>query len=330
MSYYNKYLKYKNKYLGLKGGTRFTNPDIFYFIKTKNLEEVRKLLDLGIDVNSRINLINNPDGITLLTYAINFGNLDIIKLLFDRGVNVNSGRLVLSPAIMRENLEIIKFLINKGATINVPDDYSNYDIPIFMAVTTKNPIIVKTLIDAGANINYQNFYKSETVLHHCINIADDYNMIPIIEILIDHGININTKDKNGYTALNKAIILTDRYANQNYLSYMNNYFSITKYLIFESADQNIKDYDKIRYDFIKDFLSKKIEVIKIEKVDKEDLVKRMTCPICYINLSNKILDCGHILCAFCAETLQKSNCPFCSKQIDTKKNIYMEKYKKIF
>ncbi len=66
------------------------------------------------------------------------------------------------------------------------------------------------------------------------------------------------------------------------------------------------------------------------QLDEEQYIKelalRIRCPICYTNECNVALNCGHMLCKICSESI--NTCPFCFKQIVTRLDLYYNKYLK--
>jgi hypothetical protein len=95
---------------------------------------------------SILNIINLQDftGQTTLMKAAWDNNLEIVKLLLERGANVNlqrsSGETALMDAVVKNNIEIIKLLIEHGADINIKDIENQKAID-----RTKDPQIIKML-----------------------------------------------------------------------------------------------------------------------------------------------------------------------------------------
>ena len=80
-----------------------------------HMETVKVLVDRGADVNAL------SHGQTPLTIAIFKGHTDIAKLLIDRGTDVNArsgdGLAPLTTAIDKDHADIAKLLIEKGADV---------------------------------------------------------------------------------------------------------------------------------------------------------------------------------------------------------------------
>ncbi len=62
---------------------------------------------------------------------------------------------------------------------------------------------------------------------------------------------------------------------------------------------------------------------------KEDLVTRITCPICLTNEVKTMFNCGHALCSSCAVKFPVNTpCPKCRKPIQTHIKMFLNKYLK--
>ena len=86
-----------------------------------NINEVRQLLDFGVDVNQMTKQKTSALGNAVFR---NYGN--IVKLLLERGANPNEGdpdMFPLTRAINNESLEIIKMLLNANADMYSEDEY---------------------------------------------------------------------------------------------------------------------------------------------------------------------------------------------------------------
>ncbi|KAK6059999.1 ankyrin repeat protein [Cooperia oncophora] len=82
-----------------------------------NIDEVRKAIDAGYDVNQRDELKRTP-----LFIAVEAKRLDICQMLIERGgavINANCGsecNTALHVAVSQENEEIVRYLLSKGAS----------------------------------------------------------------------------------------------------------------------------------------------------------------------------------------------------------------------
>lgn len=142
---------------------------------------VEFLLEKGCKVDSmgtwRIGLVDITSQITPLWAAALGGNLNIVKLLVDRGADINFrvakdkgsisaiGGTILHAAAWGGNADVAKYLISVGVNVDAagnmptgqPFTLPNKQVtPLFVAAQWGNKEIVELLIRKGANINARN------------------------------------------------------------------------------------------------------------------------------------------------------------------------------
>lgn len=124
-------------------------PVIFYALEHKKEDVVRLLVDLGA------NLESSAAGVTVLMKAVEKAEVETLKLMMEKGVNVNRfGEMGLTPlmtAIEKGNDGAAWLLMNSKADINAKDRLGI--TPLMRAVREGNIDIVKELIKRGADIN---------------------------------------------------------------------------------------------------------------------------------------------------------------------------------
>lgn len=88
-------------------------------IENKHTAVTKLLLTNGSKVNSK----NKKPSNTPLHFAAINGDIEIVKMLLDRGANIDAknqyGRTPLHNAIENKKMEITELLLNRGANINV-------------------------------------------------------------------------------------------------------------------------------------------------------------------------------------------------------------------
>jgi hypothetical protein len=128
-------------------------------------KEALKFISTGrVDFLEEI-LLQNPDidkeytrkGITLLNHAVRQGNFGAVKILLDRGADINKenrGNTPLINAILKRQLLIFHFLIRNGAGIDLPGKRGN--TPLIIAAKNGRLDFVKILIENGAETQIKN------------------------------------------------------------------------------------------------------------------------------------------------------------------------------
>jgi len=177
--------------------------DSFPLIKASSNNN-RYMVENMLSNDGNPNVYDN-NGNNALMYAIENGNVDIVKLLIDKGVyiekpfrfsssNIDSelnGRTPLNYAIFKNNKDVVKLLIKAGADVNKEDD-KGYT-PLVYAKLNKNKEIIDILEKSGA--------KKDITLDKAINIQNK----DVVELLIKEGVDLNRENENGYTPLDIAI-----------------------------------------------------------------------------------------------------------------------------
>ncbi|MCK5563622.1 MAG: ankyrin repeat domain-containing protein [Planctomycetes bacterium] len=184
-----------------------------------DVEKVKAMIDKGSDVNGL-----DEEGRGALDYAVEMGDLKMLKLLIENGADINKinqdkgrfdsgivtdqghepgkkagfGVLHYAACLENENIEITKYLISKGADLNV----KNIELglpPIVIALYNSNHETAKVLVEAGAELNYKPMYSDskENIIHY----AARRGRVDQIKMLLELGIDIETKDEEGNTPL---------------------------------------------------------------------------------------------------------------------------------
>ncbi|KAJ7273921.1 ankyrin repeat-containing domain protein [Mycena rebaudengoi] len=144
---------------------------------------VELLLKKGVDVD--VNLLDVKYGNSLRAASYH-GNEVVIRLLIERGANVNaqSGEdgNALQAAVAGRNPEVVKLLIDNGADA---------------ALEGRNTEIVKLLIDNGADVN--------APVGAMLQAASWWGNTDIVKLLIDKGADMNAQGGEHGNALQAAV-----------------------------------------------------------------------------------------------------------------------------
>ncbi|KAL2740342.1 hypothetical protein V1478_000483 [Vespula squamosa] len=179
------------------------------------------LIELGTDVNGVIDSHEN------LKAPLHFAHdLSVVKLLIDKGANVNiKDKFNSTPLHYANHLSIVKCLVENGADINAKNNEGN--TPLHTAV---NFPIVEYLVEKGADVNIPNF-RGYTPLHFAKNVI-------IAEYLIEQGANIKAIAKDGKSVLH-SIIEINTYYDSNFIELSN----LIQFLIEKGINIDITDND---------------------------------------------------------------------------------------
>lgn len=123
-----------------------------YLLFSNNYTDVRKGVDLGADVNSRLR------GSTPLYDASRKNNMDILYLLIHRGADVNAishGETALHKVVQFGNLKFAQALLKAGADPDIKDTIRG-NTPLHYAVSRQDSNMIALLMKYGADMYIQN------------------------------------------------------------------------------------------------------------------------------------------------------------------------------
>jgi len=157
-------------------------PDIYSSVALGEKEKVEQFLTANPEL---VNTDKNWYGMTPLHVAARYGRLEIVKLLLDRGADINAGdkrgmtgsqQTPLYAALSANQFEVEKYLLEKGADVNSANSHGK--TPLHLAATHRDVRTVRLLLDHGANVLAQDSDKKIP-----FDLAADRNRKEIAELI---------------------------------------------------------------------------------------------------------------------------------------------------
>ena len=178
-----------------QGNTYGRNNLLSYAAKSGNVDEVKRLLAAGVNVNAR-----DAEGFTPLLETAFAGNVEMAKVLISAGADVNAeknGDTPLYAAAMHNSKNLAELLIANGANVNAGAKFG--DLPIDIASQFGYKDMVALLIDKGSSVN------SRTINGFTpLDAAVAGGRVDVAKFLIAHGADVNAKTSTGWTPLQFA------------------------------------------------------------------------------------------------------------------------------
>ncbi|GEM_PF-2795672 len=144
-----------------------------------------------------------------LHHAARSGNLDEVRRLIKAGHDVNArdekGDTPLHIAVAIRDSDIVDCLLSCGAGVNSHDKAGM--TPLHSAIISNNPTVVKSLVKNGADLS-RGMVGDGTVLHDVITIWSSHrnasNKAEIVRILLNGGVDMHAVNGMGNNALDEA------------------------------------------------------------------------------------------------------------------------------
>ena len=205
------------------------NKKIFEYIKDGKIQGVEKCINENHQIlNSKSSLGDTP-----LILAVKKGNIQIIKLLLNKGANPNEKDdennwtplyWAINNIYINNNYEIVEILIKKKSSLKIKDKFGY--TPLHWAAKKNEFRICKLLINQR-KININSKTKTGFTPLMLSVVDDDEEAVKITSLLIANGAEVDLQDDKGRTALIYAVI--------------NNSLPNIKILLNSKANVNIAD-----------------------------------------------------------------------------------------
>ncbi|XP_038206658.1 L-asparaginase 1 [Zerene cesonia] len=158
----------------------------------------------------------------LLLYAIEHDDARAVKKMLDMGADVNAqnseGRTVLHEAIIKGNLSIIEYLLKNGANVHLKTRCGVS--PLLTAIQHDNHAAIQLLLQCGAQLGH-------TPVRELVSLAARSGLAPRLRTLRLAGVDLDTRDELGHTALHEAVLC--------------NHPDTVRYLLDNGANKDIRD-----------------------------------------------------------------------------------------
>lgn len=154
---------------------------------------VKILIERGADLSVA------PNGDSLLYLTAQGGNVELVQLLLEKGLDVNGGSVLCaaagSPSQRRD--DVVRLLLKEGADVSCRNE--NAETALHISAWREYDTTVRLLLESGAKVDAQN-KAGETALH----IATKCGSETVLQILVENGADATAKTAAGETALQCA------------------------------------------------------------------------------------------------------------------------------
>ena len=166
------------------------------------------LINQGADVN-----LQDEYGYTALHHVAKSRstyNIDALNLLIDHGADLDArSKFLKETALMlacaRNNVNAVKCLLQSGVNVELQDKNGKTCLDFALRYIGKNPnetlsFLLKSGVDvSNARRNNDQTLLMQAICHHEKNVRE-------IQLLIEHGANVDFQDQNGNTALHYVVL----------------------------------------------------------------------------------------------------------------------------
>lgn len=163
---------------------------------------VLELVEGGVDIDA-----TNNQGVTAIMAATQKNNVDTVKALIEKGADINirnhNKDNVLLYAGAEGLLEIVKLAVQAGADTTITNRYGG--TALIPASDRGHVDIVKELLtNSDTDVNHLNNLHWTALLEAVILGDGKESYQEIVQLLVDHGADVNISDRDGITPLEHA------------------------------------------------------------------------------------------------------------------------------
>lgn len=149
----------------------------------RNLKMVQLLLEYG----PKINMMGSM-GTALQIACTQLGNIEIVKLLIEKGADVNApghpkhGQTALQCAILAGDMEVVEYLLGRRAAVSACAGKDFGFTALQAAVKMENSVLARRLIDMGALVNAKGSLQGAG---KCLNMAARSGNVEMFNLLVN-------------------------------------------------------------------------------------------------------------------------------------------------
>jgi ankyrin repeat protein len=153
----------------------------------------------------------DSDGNSALEWACTRGDHKTVKWLLDHGAdvnlaNLNNGRTPLMAACACASLPCVELLLNHNADVNV-ENFWGLDAMIYLCNEDRSPQPVTDIVHAAKMLISRGIKLSPRGVHRvsCLSRAARTQLIPVMELILEQGVDIDLRNQFGSTALSSSV-----------------------------------------------------------------------------------------------------------------------------
>lgn len=158
-----------------------------------NTAVVRMLLENGITQNRSL----------ALQTAVNTGRTEVVRLLAQgQTLPEKEQKTLMRYAVEKGQVDVVKTLLETGIDVNTTDPFGFGQTSLFIAARKGNLMMTETLLAAGADPNLADATERQTPLHE---VVESSGRIEIVRALVEAGADVNAKNNRPQTPLQLAV-----------------------------------------------------------------------------------------------------------------------------
>ncbi|WP_299677212.1 ankyrin repeat domain-containing protein [uncultured Tenacibaculum sp.] len=202
--------------------------------RNQDVASLQYFIDKGVSLDQQ-----NEEGNTPLMNASYRNSLEVVQLLAEKTKNINvqnkKGQSALTNSL-RNKTTVVNYLLEQNANVFVEDAKGN-NLAFYLAASynakKEDEFVSKINLLKAKGFDFTKPQKDGNTLFH---LAADKGNLPLLKFLQKFKIDVNAKNKEGQTALQKAVMVAKKP-------------EIVKFLLVNGADKTVTtSFDETIYD----------------------------------------------------------------------------------